>query len=120
MSNLIPCPECGELLPPHAGSCACGWKAVAKPKSSVNTNCACGRFGIVRKDGKWRCGICSGVPPRVVGSHVSWRERWYQDRGLPYEPPFVGSVPSFRSVGRTAETVVTREPGEDLDERDVA
>ena len=115
----FPCPECGETLPPYSKSCACGWKAAAAKPKAASTNCACGRFGIVKRDGAWLCGICAGVPPRAVGSHVSYREQWYRERGLPYEPAKLGDLPPFRCVGRSAETVM-REPGEDWDERDVA
>jgi hypothetical protein len=58
------------------------------------------------------------LPRRVQqGTNVSWRERWYADRGLPYEPPKLGDVGSFRCVGKfKLPRRVEREPGEDLAE----
>ena len=102
------CVECGETLPPYARSCRCGWKAAVKPKPAASTNCACGRFGITKRDGAWLCGICAGVPPRAVGGHVSWREQWYADHGLPYEPERVGNMDLLAN-----RVVAMREPGED-------
>jgi len=45
---------------------------------------------------------------------MNWRERWFSERGLPYEPPIIGDLPPFRCIGRIA-TKPTRErqPGED-------
>lgn len=118
MSTEFPCPECGETLPPFTRSCACGWHAQAKPKAAASTNCACGRFGIVKRDGLWLCGICAGVPPRAVGNRISFRERWYQERGLPYEPPRLSNIGAWRHVGRSAKAGerVMRESGEDTPE----
>lgn len=44
----------------------------------------------------------------------SYRERWYAEHGLPYEPPKLGDFPPFRCVGSmTPATAPTREPGQD-------
>ena len=119
--NEFPCPECGETLPPFTKSCACGWRAAAKPKPAA-TNCACGRVGIVKQADLWLCGICAGVPPRAVGNRISYRERWYREHGLPYEPPLLCNIGAWRCVGRSAEAVerVMREPGQDDEEMGVA
>lgn len=93
--NSFPCPECGELRPPFSKSCtACG--STAAPAKAP----------VVYPD------YCK---PKA---RISWREQWFLDRGLPYEPPVVGSeIRSFQGAGVVAaKRVPMREPGEDEDE----
>lgn len=53
---------------------------------------------------------------------MNYRERWYAERGLPYEPPKLESCPPFQCIGGAEKTVMPgrskpaprmREPGED-------
>ena len=56
---------------------------------------------------------------------MNWRERWYEERGLAYEPPKLGDCPPFRCIGRADVDALyrritggemgprTRQPGED-------
>ncbi len=79
--------------------------------------------------GPWYCRehwarLHNQSPPRA-GSHVSARERWYQENNLPYEPPKLIDVPPFRCIGNLGPDIIyrritdgkigprMREPGED-------
>lgn len=59
---------------------------------------------------------------------MNYRERWYADRGLPYEPPKLTHCPPFQCIGGSAGAIKIperklrppvksfyepREPGED-------
>lgn len=50
---------------------------------------------------------------------VNWRERWYHERGLPYEPPPILDVVGWMCVGRIAqkEKPKPQKPVRDDDER---
>lgn len=40
---------------------------------------------------------------------MNWRERWYAERNLPYEPPPLVAVPPFQCVGNTKPAIPKRE-----------
>ena len=70
--------------------------------------------------GPW---YCSEHYWRLKGSPIdhsaptpkSYRERWYAERGLPYEASPIRDFPPFKCVGREIETIQrrAREPGDD-------
>jgi hypothetical protein len=43
---------------------------------------------------------------------MNWRERWFAERNLPYEPAKLVDCPPFRCIGGSAGRFV-REPGSD-------
>lgn len=55
---------------------------------------------------------------------MNWRENWYHERGLPYEPPKLVNSGMFRCVGRVSPKppelerppAPLREPGDDDEE----
>ncbi len=60
------------------------------------------------------------IPPkpselRYKPKGESYRERWYAERGKPYEPPILKDLPPFKCVGGFSQKV-QREPGEDSPE----
>jgi hypothetical protein len=79
------CPKCRDILATDARACACGWRMAPMQAESA--------------------------PTRPVKPGSSWRERWYAERGLPYEPPPIKDVPGWQCVGRVKLRM--REPGED-------
>lgn len=56
------------------------------------------------------CPRCGVVPVKST-SGMNYRERWYAERGLPYEPPPIGNMQA-----RVPERRPMREPGEDSPE----
>lgn len=106
-------------------SCSCGWRAGKAAKPVADTSCTwrdatgdrCGRPGSICETAGWLCpdhyGLSKGLSVRPRSKPTNWRERWYAERGLPYEPPKLGDFPPFRSVGRLIPAVRQREPGED-------
>ena len=49
-------------------------------------------------------------PSQPKRAPSNYRERWYAERHLDYQPPKLGDVGMWKSVGRLAHA---REPGED-------
>ena len=55
---------------------------------------------------------------RVSLFHKSYRERWYQERGLPYEPPSFRSCSPFQCVGGVRVDVKPFEKPADVETED--
>lgn len=53
---------------------------------------------------------------QMAATRVGYRERWYAEHNLPYEPPRLGDSPPFKCVGRLAPEIRQREPGDDDEE----
>lgn len=113
------CPKCHQPNHKTAKECeGCGvvFAHISKPASS-DTSCACGKTGVIKRDGVWKCISCSGYVPRLKSSAMNYRQRWYAERGLPYEPAKLGDFGTFRSVGLlTLGAIRKREPGDDDEE----
>lgn len=133
MSRLLDdrkCPDCGDSLHAKAVSCACGWRQTQRRALKVpdipeyELQCAwehfgvrCGRKGCVSDatngHGPWFCsehywhGLRKFPQPDPSKPPETYRERWYRERGIDYEPP----------KGGTAKEFVRREPGADEDYR---
>ena len=64
--------------------------------------------------GPWYCSDhywqLKGYPVGTVAHPVSYREQWYELRGLPYQPPKLGDIGTFKCIGGG---MPMREPGED-------
>lgn len=149
MSTKI-CPKCQEILNIDATACACGWKQGKTSEARIRReNCGwpnCQAEATPRMltprgwlplcfphyDDYWRWTPPNpGDPNGWVNmaeydrTHVSYRERWYADRGLPYEPPKAVDVPPWRRIGSMTSELTDRiktgelgpapdrEPGED-------
>lgn len=139
------CPDCGDKLHAKAIGCGCGWSQAPRDRSSrqqqtvqFDQSCVwndrgrtCGASGVCSDTtngaGSWYCRThwarLKGWPETSVEDTVTYRERWYLDHKLPYEPPKLGDMPPFRCVGRidaapTQQPVkrIERVPGEDTPE----
>ena len=150
------CPKCKFVNVSGATECAdCGVQFVDirggrgyRPHADkVDRTCpwndhgnVCGLVGSLSDStngqGPWYCSKhwwqLKGYPLREDEKkpHISYRERWYQERGLPYEPPKMEAPAPWVSVGSGAVELYARlragelgprqqrmrEPGEDLDE----
>lgn len=78
-------------------------------------------------DQYWRWKHAPGEPngwddiPLLEAQHVSYRQRWYNEQKLPYQPPSLDACPPFRCVGVGANLDTwtalhghaPREPGSD-------
>lgn len=93
------CPECDRIF--KAERCPCGWLPPAQPTIRAPY-----------------------IPPapqefRPKPKGTSWRERWYQDRGLPYKPANLKDCGFLRSINSEEKIrMPVRDPGcnsEDLE-----
>jgi hypothetical protein len=125
------CPKCKTPNPTGAtecDGCGVGFADIRRGDSSVDLQCVWNDHGYrcVEKGsmsdgilgyGPWYCSDhfwrLKGHPVRHGTGHTSVRQRWYEERGLPYQPPPKG----FGSV-RIPERAPMRQPGED--EREAA
>src|SRR3990170_1099183 len=115
LGNATECDHCGVVFGDLHGG---------QPVSEdQNCRCCCGRPGDIKQDGAWKCWESAGYtripnPAIVDGTGNSYRERWYRERGLPYEPPKISQVGSFRNLGSFNPNRVQRmrEPGCDEEE----
>jgi len=88
----------------------CPWKERGEP---------CGKPGSMSDDtlgkGPWWCSEhywkLKGLPVRSIPTkHISYRERWYAEHKMDYEPAKLGDIGNWKSVGTIKPM---REPGED-------
>lgn len=87
------CPECGELLPPKAIRCACGWKSPpAKERVEHNRLCEWVEAGI-------RCGKAGSVT-----ASVGTQGRWYCTQHF-----FGMRTPKRRQSGMVAVAELTQQ-----------
>lgn len=116
-----PCPSCGGMREVDGKSCSCGWRSGKAAKPAADTSCrwldasgdACGSPGSIRDaTGKWMCSdhYCLSKGGQVSRSpQPSYRERWYAEKGLEYQPPKSGNLASAMPKRQ-------RQPGDDSDE----
>lgn len=125
------CPKCRTPNPKGATECdGCGVVFTDIRRSgttTVNRNCPwndhgqiCGAPGTISDStsisAPWYCSRhwrqLNGYAPRAeTKKHVSFRERWYQEHGKPYEPPKIKSSVGFKCVG-----IIKTDVGQDWDE----
>lgn len=99
---MTECPKCKDVLSIDARACACGWRKDGKKEAGISLDCpwndhgyTCGERGSMSDGlngaGPWYCAthywLLKGRKPGTQPAGTSWRERWYAERGLPYEPP---------------------------------
>lgn len=53
--------------------------------------------------------------PQTGKKHPTWRDRWYSERGVPFEKANLHDCPPFQCVGSTIPNRFIRQPGEDTD-----
>lgn len=143
MNSEIVCPKCKGILE-NDGTCSCGYGKRRNTGSSkeVDRSCPwndhgliCGRIGSMSDstlgDGPWYCSQhywqLRGFPVSDPGKpSISYREQWYAERGLPYEPPKLESVGNWRCMAEDSTLLLARlksgqlgprqrEPGDDDD-----
>ena len=140
------CPKCKTINPPGATECdSCGVIFAdirGNKERSVDRLCpwndhghVCGLVGSMSDatngSGPWYCSRhfwqLKGWPLKDADDakpHISYRERWYAERGLPYEPPKLDCPVPWRPVAADAVDLYARlrdgtlgprqrEPGED-------
>ncbi len=111
------CPKCKTENPPRAKECdGCGLVFADAPAPVSPTACACGKPGMIKREHGWKCWDCSdsSLFRRPGAQARNYRERWYSDNRLPYEPPNLEPCLFFRCVGVLHGPVARmREPGED-------
>ena len=112
--NYSLCPKCKGVLEDD-GTCSCGYNI--KPRRgevrAINRNCPwndhgniCGVVGSMSEstngEGPWYCSDhfwrLKGYAKKTGSRHVSYRERWYQERKLPYEPAKLENDGNMRRV----------------------
>ena len=108
---MATCPDCEkDLIKPDYCS-GCGWKRPKGSQESIDLYCpfndhgqTCGKRGSISEalngSGPWWCSEhywkLKGQKVNTSPSTMSYRERWYAERGLPYEPPKLkGSVKQY-------------------------
>ena len=127
------CPDCSNPLEIGAVECGCGWRREKKLKEGdepdrqcpiYENDVRCPLTGTILENGAWHCSThfwkMKGYTKflRQPRTGRSWRERWYAERGLPYEPPRIMNCQPFQCVGiEYGKIDVTalrmREPGEE-------
>lgn len=88
-------------------------------RENTTCQCGCGLAGDIKQAGVWKCWKSAGYTrmpeaKKADGTGNSYRERWYRERGLPYEPPRLSASGSLRPMANHAPRR-QREPGEDED-----
>lgn len=121
------CPRCSQPLEDDGScpGCSYGHKRINAPaKPTINPECPwndhgvrCGKIGSLSDShngsGPWYCSEhfwqLKGWPiKKSVAPKVSYRERWYAERALPYEPPKLQDVGHFKCVATTAKDLLAR------------
>lgn len=107
------CPDCGDKIHAKAVSCACGWREKPRARSTTpefDTQCShysdrgyrCNKPGCVSEgtngSGPWWCSDHYWIdrrgaqPENLNVPRETYRQRWYRERGLPYQDPKVGNA----------------------------
>ena len=138
------CAYCGVILEENGTcvSCPQGIRQAQSKRSStdkIDRSCRwndhgniCGVVGSMSEstngEGPWYCSDhfwrLKGYAQKTGSHHVSFRERWYQERKLPYEPAKLEDAGNMRCVADSASALLARmqsgevgvrmrEPGED-------
>lgn len=114
------CLRCGAAQNPKNAECSeCGSAFTAKPVEKLVGNfCKCGVAATIRVGPIWFCAThdpyARTTPARPETEN--YRQRWYRERGLPYEPPSLKNCPPFMCVGLFKEIKrPQRQPGEGSD-----
>jgi len=130
-SKSLTCPKCRGILELD-GSCSCGYgvkRRGAQPqRDTIDRTCPwndhgaiCGLIGSLSDatngTGPWYCAThywqLKGWPIKRSNKPIpSYREQWYTDHGLEYQPPKLGDVGTWKSVGMLTPQRA-REPGDD-------
>ena len=137
------CPKCKTINRNGATECdGCGvvFADIRKENkaAAVSTNCCWNDHGYVclhrgvfsngtNGSGSWYCAEHWAKLKNFPEQHgeaesISFRHRWFMERGLPYKHPILGDRDTFRCIGREAKIIAqsVREPGEDAEEMDHA
>lgn len=115
--NSHTCPECDKHLSDPTGCKSCGWIAPAKLSRNVRSESdggcpfnefgrTCGQPGSISHNlngtGPWWCSKhffkLSGRELGEPTEPMSYRARWYEKEGKPYEPPAVTSQALKRGI----------------------
>lgn len=139
------CPRCSQPLEDDGTcpGCTYGHKRNQSRSQTINPECPwndhgirCGKIGSLSDStngaGPWYCAthywkLKDWPVKKSDAPGPSYRERWYADRGLPYEPPNLAGTAHFQPVANMARQLHDRlvsgelgprhrEPGEDTRE----